>query len=76
MPKIYEKHSRGYNQKSEDQKLYDASAITQEMQAFPKTESQAVKIDVTQSFEIKAENCSLLNKVLRMTAYANCFIKI
>ena len=55
--------------------LYEASAIAQEKQVFAKTASQAVKTDVTPLFEIKAENYSSLNKVLRITAYANYFIK-
>ena len=56
-------------------KLYEASAIAQEKQVFPKNANQAVKTDVTPPFEIKAENYSSLNKVLRITAHANCFIK-
>ena len=55
--------------------LYEVSAIAQEKQVFPKTASQAVKTDVTPPFEIKAENNSSLNKLLRITAYANRFIK-
>ena len=55
--------------------LYKVSPIAQEKQVFPKTASQAVKTDVTPPFEIKAENYSSLNKVLRITAYANRFIK-
>ena len=54
--------------------LYEASAIAQEKQVFPKNASQAVKTDVTPPFEIKAENHSSLNKVPRITAYANPFI--
>ena len=54
--------------------LYEVSAITQEKQVFPKNASQTVKTDVTPPFEIKAENYSSLNKVLRITAYANRFI--
>ena len=55
--------------------LYKVSPIAQEKQVFPKTASQAVKTDVTPPFEIKAENYSSLNKVLRITAYSNRFIK-
>ena len=55
--------------------LYEASAIAQEKEVFPKTASQSVKTYVTPPFEIKAENYSLLNKLLRMTAYVNRFIK-
>ena len=54
--------------------LYEASAIAQEKQVFPKNASEAVENDVTPPFEIKAENYSSLNKVLRITAYANRFI--
>ena len=55
--------------------LYEASAIAQKKQVFPKTTSQVVKTDVTPPFEIKAENYSSLDKLLRITAYANLFIK-
>ena len=55
--------------------LHEASAIAQEKKVFPKTASQAVKTDVTPPFEIKAESYSSLNKLLRITAYANCFRK-
>ena len=55
--------------------LYEASAIAQEKQVFPKTASQAVKTDVTPPLEIKAENYSSLNKLLRITVYTNRFIK-
>ena len=58
----------------ESKKLYEASAIAHEKQVFPKNAIQAVKTDVTPPFEIKAENYSSLNKVLKMTAYANRFI--
>ena len=44
--------------------LYEASAIAQEKQVFPKNLSQAVKTNVTPPFEIKAKNYSSLNKVL------------
>ena len=54
--------------------LYEASAIAQEKQVFPKKASQAVKTNVTPPFEIKAENYSSLNKAPRITAYANPFI--
>ena len=40
-----------------------------------KTVSQAVKTDITPPFEIKTKNYSSLNKVLRITAYTNRFIK-
>ena len=76
MPKI-DKKARDKTQPEarRSKTLYEASAIAQEKQVFPKTASQAVKTDVTPLFEIKAENYSSLNKVLRITAYANCFIK-
>ena len=51
--------------------LYAASAIAQGV--FPKAANKAV--DITPPFEIEVENYSLLNKVLRITAYANRFIK-
>ena len=44
--------------------LCEASTISQEKQAFPKTVNEAVKTDITPPVEIKAENNSLLNKVL------------
>ena len=53
--------------------LYAVSAIAQEKQVFPKATNKAV--DITPPFEIEVENYSLLNKVLRITAYANRFIK-
>ena len=37
--------------------------------------SQTVKIGVTPLFETKAENYSSLNKLLKITAYANRLIK-
>ena len=52
-------------------RLYKASAVAQKMQVFPKNASQPVKTDVTPPFETKAENYSSLNKLLRITAYAN-----
>ena len=55
--------------------LYEASTIAQEKQVFPKNASEAVENDVTPPFEIKAEYYSSLNKVLRITAYANRFIR-
>ena len=76
MPKI-DKKTRDKTQPEarRSKTLYEASAIAQEKQVFPKTASQAVKTDVTPPFEIKAENHSSLNKTLRITAYANHFIK-
>ena len=56
-------------------RLYKASAVAQKMQVFPKNASQPVKTDVTPPFETKAENYSSLNKLLRITAYANRLIK-
>ena len=44
--------------------LCETSTISQEKQAFPKTVNEAVKTDITPPVEIKAENNSLLNKVL------------
>ena len=56
--------------------LYEASAIAQEKQVFPKNLSQAVKTDVTPPFEIKAENYSSLNKVLIKTCLHKSLHKI
>ena len=56
-------------------RLYKASAVAQKMQVFPKNASQPVKTDVTPPFETKTENYSSLNKLLRITAYANRLIK-
>ena len=76
MPKINEKKLERIQADLRGWKtLYEASAIAQEKQIFPKNASQAVKTDVTPSFEIKAENYSSLNRVLRKTANANRFIK-
>ena len=76
MPKINKKTLHKIQSEVRGSKtLYEASAIAQEKQVFPKTASQAVKTDVTPPFEIKAENYSSLNKVLRITAYSNRFIK-
>ena len=75
MPKINKKTLERIQSEVRGSKtLYEASAIAQEKQVFPKNASQAVKTDVTPPFEIKAENYSSLNKVLRITAYANRFI--
>ena len=56
-------------------RLYKASTVAQKMQVFPKNASHPVKTDVTPPFETKAENYSSLNKLLRITAYANRLIK-
>ena len=56
-------------------RLYKASAVAQKMQVFPKNAGQPVKTDVTPPFETKTENYSSLNKLLRITAYANRLIK-
>ena len=76
MPKINEKTLEKIQSEVRGSKtLYEASTIAQGKQVFPKTASQAIKTGVTPPFEIKAENYSSLNKVLRITAYANPFIK-
>ena len=56
MPKIDEKtFEKIQSEVRGSTPLYEASAIAQETQVFPKTASQAVKTDVTPPFEIKAE---------------------
>ena len=76
MPKIDEKKLEKIQSEVRGSKtLYEALAISQENQVFPKPANQTVKTDVTPPVEIKAENYSSLNKVLRITAYTNCFIK-
>ena len=65
MPKIDKKTRDKTQPEARGSKtLYEASAIAQEKEVFPKTASQAVKIII-----------SSLNKILRITAYANHFIK-
>ena len=76
MPKINEKTLKKIQSAVRGSKtLYEASAIAHEKQVFPKTASQAVKTDVIPPFEIKTENHSSLNKVPRITAYTNRFMK-
>ena len=54
MPKIHKTTLENVQSEVRGSKtLYEASAIAQEKQVFPKTASQAVKTDVTSPFEIK-----------------------
>ena len=76
MPKIDEKTFQDIQLEVRGSKtLYEASAMAQEKQVFSKTANKAVKTDVAPPFDIKAENYSSLNKVLRITAFGNCLIK-
>ena len=76
MPKINETTLKTMQSEVRGSKIRQEASVTpQEQQVFPKTVSQAVKTDITPPFEIKTKNYASLNKILRITAYTNRFIK-